>query len=614
MSQTAHHPTPFGLLAASLADAALHTHCAAPRKHPKPRLHPNAAMADAATTATTATAALSPAWALPPHAAPTRLVNATRAALPASAHANAHSHIHSHTPSITHSVIHSITHFITHPNPRATTMPAPAAMAASQAAFAHPAGDAPANSAPAGGVPINPASASGVSISPAPASGALAHADNEHADMAAPACAIGLAGAQASAGNGPQADAKTENRADASAIVLNNVTVRYQGAPAIKHLSARFATGQRWAIVGANGCGKSTLLKAAMRLVRCEAGNVRWQNLRRPDIAYLPQQAGIDRNLPVLVQDLVALGLWHELRWWRGLSRAQWARVHAALDQVGMLALARQPITALSSGQFQRVLFARMLVQGARMLLLDEPFNAVDASTTAELLDVLHGCARNGAGIVAVVHDMEQARTHFDHLLHLEKPVPQAGSRTTVQHCAPAPLHAHQPACQHARHHAAHAHNLHDTPAALATANETATAVEHAMHMADGPAASYAAQHPMPQVTQHAEPAPQLQAASAAAAHAAPPSPTPPPRPCASPTSACQTPPCLLPSSADPDRADHPAAQQALATPAPSTLHGSSAAHAADAATPTAPSPHDDMRNTMHGGTRNSACKRKPPE
>ena len=404
-------------------------------------------------------------------------------------------------------------------------------------------------------------------------------------------------------------------RACPRSAVNDNKPPNEQHAPRQWHKNHIFALNTpKNKIIHPHGCGKSTLLKAAMRLVRCEAGNVRWQNLRRPDIAYLPQQAGIDRNLPVLVQDLVALGLWHELRWWRGLSRAQWARVHAALDQVGMLALARQPITALSSGQFQRVLFARMLVQGARMLLLDEPFNAVDASTTAELLDVLHGCARNGAGIVAVVHDMEQARTHFDHLLHLEKPVPQAGSRTTVQHCAPAPLHAHQPACQHARHHAAHAHNLHDTPAALATANETATAVEHAMHMADGPAASYAAQHPMPQVTQHAEPAPQLQAASAAAAHAAPPSPTPPPRPCASPTSACQTPPCLLPSSADPDRADHPAAQQALATPAPSTLHGSSAAHAADAATPTAPSPHDDMRNTMHGGTRNSACKRKPPE
>ena len=223
----------------------------------------------------------------------------------------------------------------------------------------------------------------------------------------------------------------------ASAIVLDAVTVRYQGAQAICQQSARFATGQSWAIVGANGAGKSTLLKAAMRLVRCESGSVHWQQLRRQDIAYLPQQAGIDRNLPVLVQDLVALGLWHELRWWRRLRREQWARVHAALQQVGMLALARQPIAALSSGQFQRVLFARML-------LLDEPFNAVDAATTAELLQVLQQCARKGAGIVAVVHDMEQAHNHFDHILRLENPAHAAAASHT--HARPA---THQPQPDH---------------------------------------------------------------------------------------------------------------------------------------------------------------------
>lgn len=214
------------------------------------------------------------------------------------------------------------------------------------------------------------------------------------------------------------------NTAHTGAIVLDEISVRYQGAPVLRQVSARFACGQRWAIVGANGCGKSTLLKAAMRLLHCEAGQVHWQNLRRSDIAYLPQQAGIDRNLPVRVQDLVALGLWHELRWWGGLSAKQWARVHAALDQVGLLAQAREPIAALSSGQFQRVLFARMLVQRARMLLLDEPFNAVDEATTADLLQVLHGCARQGAGIVAVVHDQKQARRHFDHILRLDKTSP----------------------------------------------------------------------------------------------------------------------------------------------------------------------------------------------
>lgn len=274
-------------------------------------------------------------------------------------------------------------------------------------------------------------------------------------------------------------------------IVLDQVSVRYQHHLALRHVSARFATGQCWAIVGANGSGKSTLLKAAMRLVHCATGSVQWQGLQRHDIAYLPQQSEIDRNLPVLVQDLVTLGLWHELRWWCRLRREQWARVHAALQQVGMLEAARQPIAALSSGQFQRVLFARMLVQNARMLLLDEPFNAVDARTTADLLHVLRQCASQGAGVVAVVHDLEQARCHFDHMLRLDKPAPSANdadenhaaapatSATAQAQAAAAPSPAQNPAarieasaarslssaCAHAGHATDAARTAHATPA-----------------------------------------------------------------------------------------------------------------------------------------------------
>ena len=210
------------------------------------------------------------------------------------------------------------------------------------------------------------------------------------------------------------------------AIILDHVTVRYHGKSAVEQVCARFEAGSSWAIVGANGAGKSTLLKAAMRLVRCDTGAVQWEYLQRQDIAYLAQQADIDRNLPVLVQDLVALGLWHELRWWRRVSRAQWVRIHSALDQVGMRAMARCAIADLSSGQFQRVLFARMLVQRARFLLLDEPFNAVDAATTAELLQVLRTCTGQGAGVVAVLHDQAQARDHFDQILVLDKTVVEA--------------------------------------------------------------------------------------------------------------------------------------------------------------------------------------------
>lgn len=221
------------------------------------------------------------------------------------------------------------------------------------------------------------------------------------------------------------------------AIILDHVTVCYHGVPAVERVCARFEAGSSWAIVGANGAGKSTLLKAAMRLVPCDAGAVRWEHLQRQEIAYLAQQADIDRNLPVLVQDLVALGLWHELRWWRRVNRAQWVRVHAALERVGMLAMARCAISELSSGQFQRVLFARMLVQRARFLLLDEPFNAMDAATTAELLQVLHTCTRQGASVVAVVHDLAQARGHFDHVLALNRTVVGAESAETAAAMCP---------------------------------------------------------------------------------------------------------------------------------------------------------------------------------
>ncbi|MDO4795385.1 MAG: ABC transporter ATP-binding protein [Brachymonas sp.] len=267
------------------------------------------------------------------------------------------------------------------------------------------------------------------------------------------------------------ASPSTHTSPSSSAIVLEGISVRYQGTPVLHDVSARFACGQRWAIVGANGTGKSTLLKAAMRLLHCEAGQVRWQNLRRADIAYLPQQAGIDRNLPVRVQDLVALGLWHELRWWRGLRKEQWARVHAALDQVGMRAQAREPIAALSSGQFQRVLFARMLVQRARMLLLDEPFNAVDEATTADLLQVLHGCARQGAGIVAVVHDQEQARCHFDHILQLDKPAPTDAS--AAKDTSPAAQRTGTAAMGTASTHAAYGDTANTAATALATTAST---------------------------------------------------------------------------------------------------------------------------------------------
>ena len=162
------------------------------------------------------------------------------------------------------------------------------------------------------------------------------------------------------------------------AIEIDNLTVSYRGGcPAVHHLSAEFAAGTMCAVFGPNGAGKSTLLKAVMGLIRCNTGSVRHRNLARRDIAYLPQQSDIDRSQPMTVFELAAMGLWYEIGFFGRVSAEQRRRVQAALERVEMAEFANRGISELSNGQFQRVLFARMLVQNARFLLLDEPFNAV---------------------------------------------------------------------------------------------------------------------------------------------------------------------------------------------------------------------------------------------
>lgn len=198
-------------------------------------------------------------------------------------------------------------------------------------------------------------------------------------------------------------------------IIVENLTVSYQARPAVHHINMTFPDGCMYAIFGPNGAGKSTLLKAIMGLLRCNTGAVHWENLQQRDIAYLPQQSDIDRSQPMSVFELAAMGLWYEIGFFGRVNASQRQRVQAALNRVEMGDFAHRNISELSNGQFQRVLLARMLVQDAKFLLLDEPFNAVDAKTTYALLEVLRQENRNGKAIVAVLHDYEQVRAYFPH-------------------------------------------------------------------------------------------------------------------------------------------------------------------------------------------------------
>ena len=215
-------------------------------------------------------------------------------------------------------------------------------------------------------------------------------------------------------------------------LAFEHINLTIDAKTVLQDVSFTVAQGEVLGIVGESGAGKSTLLKACMQLVKKDTGSVIWQNLTRQDIAYLPQQSELDTTLPITVYELVAMGLWYETGAFGGVSQAQKQRITTALEQVDMAGFGQRNIAALSSGQLQRVLFARMLVQNARFLLLDEPFNAVDAATTAALLEVLENTRKEGCAVIAVLHDKEQVLKAFPRTLLLAKEVIADGKTEEV--------------------------------------------------------------------------------------------------------------------------------------------------------------------------------------
>ena len=205
-----------------------------------------------------------------------------------------------------------------------------------------------------------------------------------------------------------------------NAVTLRNLTVAYRQHPALHHISGSFESGSLTAIIGPNGAGKSTLLKSLLGLVRIDGGHVDI-SVPRKRIAYLPQQAEIDRGFPISVLDCVLLGYWQSAGLFGGITQAMAAKADAALHAVGLEGFADRSIGSLSAGQFQRVLFARILLQDAELILLDEPFNAVDAKTTEDLLVIVQSWHAQQRTVIAVLHDNEQVRRYFPQAVMLAR-------------------------------------------------------------------------------------------------------------------------------------------------------------------------------------------------
>ena len=218
-------------------------------------------------------------------------------------------------------------------------------------------------------------------------------------------------------------------------VTLDNLTVSYRQHPALHHVSGQFDAGSLTAVVGPNGSGKSTLLKSIMGLLPASGGQLTLSNAAAR-IAYLPQVAEIERHFPIDVRDCVLLGCWPIKRAWGSVDGAALQRVDAALQDVGLQGFEHRPIRSLSSGQLQRVLFARLLVQNADLILLDEPFNAIDSKTTAALLAIIARWHAERRTVLVVLHNDAQVQQYFPQTLLLAREVIAWGPTPSVMTAA----------------------------------------------------------------------------------------------------------------------------------------------------------------------------------
>lgn len=199
----------------------------------------------------------------------------------------------------------------------------------------------------------------------------------------------------------------------AALIELDHLSLGWRGKIAVRDISGQFLQGGLYALVGPNGAGKSTLLKGLMGEIAPISGQVHWPISSVTDLAFLPQQADIDRSFPITVYDLVAMGAWSRIGYWQRVCSQEHERIAHALRTVGLEDFAKRSINTLSGGQFQRALFARLLLQDANLILLDEPFTAVDTETTQDLLKLILQWHQQGRTIIAVLHELDMVRQHF---------------------------------------------------------------------------------------------------------------------------------------------------------------------------------------------------------
>jgi zinc/manganese transport system ATP-binding protein len=206
-----------------------------------------------------------------------------------------------------------------------------------------------------------------------------------------------------------------------AAIRFRDLTLGYDRHPAVHHLDGEIETGDLLAICGPNGAGKSTLLKGIAGAIPSLGGAIERASKDPRAIAYLPQAAEIDRSFPIDVFDMVSMGFWRQTGLFGGISGTRKQTILSAISAVGLDGLEDRPIGTLSGGQLQRMLFARIIVQDARVILLDEPLTALDSRTADDLIALIQRWQTQGRTVVAVLHDFDLVRRVFPKTLLLAR-------------------------------------------------------------------------------------------------------------------------------------------------------------------------------------------------
>ncbi len=202
-------------------------------------------------------------------------------------------------------------------------------------------------------------------------------------------------------------------------LEASRLSLGYAGTPLISSLSFQLHRGDVLAVVGHNGSGKSTLIKTLLGVIPPIRGSFNWSGGKPKTIAYLGQRTEFDGRFPIRVRDLAAMGAWHGLGLLGKLCTRTHERVEMALRRTNTAHIADEPLHVLSAGQLQRALFARTMVQDAPLILLDEPFTAIDQTTETQLLKLIDTWAAENRAIILVLHDLSAVLQHCNKALLL---------------------------------------------------------------------------------------------------------------------------------------------------------------------------------------------------